>query len=241
MIKIQENLPWSIWMLGGWLAAFFLLSFILGICCFYTIGFLDQKLSLELNPAERYTYIYVTSHFFYYCAIGWFIYYMLKRNSLVVRDIIGSLPVPPHQILFGCLLGILLMTGQIIGHKLAYGFYWDPPEYEIGLGWISIFALELIVLGLFPGFVEEVVFRGLLYSSLRKSMTYQRAGLISSFCFLAFHISFIHDYVFVVYILSVGLVAAWLFERNKSLIPSICFHVVGNVFERTIYYYMFYF
>ena len=240
MSKNKANLPWSIWILGGWLSGFFLLSFILGICFLYTIGFLDRELALELNPGERFTYINITSHFVYYCLIAWFVYYMLQRNSLLMREIIGSLPVPPFQLLVGCLWGILLMTGQIIGHKLAYGFFWEPPEYEIGLGWISIFALELVVLGLFPGFVEEVIFRGLIYRSMRTSMPYRKAGLISSLFFLAFHCSFIYDYVFVVYILSVGLVAAWLFERNKSLIPSICLHVVGNVFERTIYYSVYY-
>jgi membrane protease YdiL (CAAX protease family) len=72
---------------------------------------------------------------------------------------------------------------------------------------------------------EELIFRGLLYGSLRASLSWPLAAIGSALVF-----GLAHGYGptgFLSVLLS-GLLWAWVYERTGSLLPCIVAHVVNN-------------
>ncbi|MFP4497083.1 MAG: type II CAAX prenyl endopeptidase Rce1 family protein [Vulcanimicrobiota bacterium] len=81
-----------------------------------------------------------------------------------------------------------------------------------------------LVIGLFGPIFEEFLFRGIIYTSVRKYMTAMPAIILVSFLF-----AFIHYDIWVTFNLFVlGAMLALLYERSGSLIPSIVVHCIWN-------------
>jgi len=72
---------------------------------------------------------------------------------------------------------------------------------------------------------EEVVFRGLVYTRLRRAMPASAAMLLSSLMFGVLH----GQIVWIVYAAFLGVIMAAVFERTGSLHSSIILHVVFNL------------
>ena len=85
-------------------------------------------------------------------------------------------------------------------------------------------AMIIAILGIFSPVVEELYFRGYMYSAFKNRMSIKLAVVVSSFVFAILHI----DVVFFPYYLIVGVVAAYIFEKRQSLIPSITLHSLNN-------------
>lgn len=91
---------------------------------------------------------------------------------------------------------------------------------------ISWLRLLLIVL---PGpLIEEVVFRGCLFASLRKRMGFWGSALISAGVFAIVHQQYVVGLPGVVLI---GLTCAFLFERTRSLRAAVILHACWNLFS----------
>jgi len=71
---------------------------------------------------------------------------------------------------------------------------------------------------------EELFFRGFLYRWMRNRMTFRMAILSSALVFSAFHLIPIQA----ILAFPLGVVNAWMFERSKSLLPSIVLHMTNN-------------
>lgn len=74
--------------------------------------------------------------------------------------------------------------------------------------------------------LEEIVFRGMIFSWLRGRFLFWPSALISASAFALAHITRLPE-LFVIHILS-GLVEAWLYERSGSLWPAILCHAGIN-------------
>jgi membrane protease YdiL (CAAX protease family) len=72
--------------------------------------------------------------------------------------------------------------------------------------------------------VEELLFRGVLYQALRRSMPVGSAALISAVVFAAMHFNLL---LFVPLAL-MGVVLALVYERSGSLLPTILVHACNN-------------
>ncbi len=71
---------------------------------------------------------------------------------------------------------------------------------------------------------EELFFRGFLYRWMRNRLTFRMAILSSAFVFSVFHLIPIQA----ILAFPLGVINAWLFERSKSLLPSIVLHMTNN-------------
>lgn len=80
------------------------------------------------------------------------------------------------------------------------------------------------LIALIGPFIEEVFFRGFLYSAFKKKAGILCAVLLSSFLFAFLHGNFLGF----VPIMFLGVLLAYLRERTGSLVPSIAVHVVHN-------------
>ncbi len=73
---------------------------------------------------------------------------------------------------------------------------------------------------------EEIVFRGLVYTRIKRCMPMLGAMILSSFSFGVMHGSSI---VWVAYASVLGFFLTWIFEKCGSLLASITFHVGFNL------------
>jgi len=86
-------------------------------------------------------------------------------------------------------------------------------------------TILLIVVAFIGPVVEEVFFRGFLYSAFRKSWGVFPALFISSILFSVVHLQV---YSFIPLFL-IGWLLAYLFEKTRSLFPAIFLHAVYNL------------
>jgi membrane protease YdiL (CAAX protease family) len=91
---------------------------------------------------------------------------------------------------------------------------------------ISIAATAILVVA-GAAISEEMLFRGLIFAGLRKSMSLWPAALISSTIWALLHLA-AGNFAVVVVLAIFGLVLAWLYERTGSLWAPICAHAINN-------------
>ena len=83
-------------------------------------------------------------------------------------------------------------------------------------------SMEFVVLA--PVF-EELIFRGILFSSLRKKFSFPTSMVASGLIF-----ALAHGYGVIAFmsVLWSGLLWAWTYERTGSVIPGMLAHAVNN-------------
>lgn len=110
---------------------------------------------------------------------------------------------------------------------LALGQSLENPQLDFLLpGDLSLLnAFYMIILaGVVAPFAEELLFRGVLYSMLRKKWSVFPSVMLSSFVF-----GLIHGNIAVGLTgFLIGIVAALVFEYSKSLWTSVVVHVINN-------------
>lgn len=72
--------------------------------------------------------------------------------------------------------------------------------------------------------LEEIVFRGLVYTRLKKGMPAIVAAIVASLAFGLCH----GTAIWIIYATALGLVMTWIFEKYQSLAANIVFHLVFN-------------
>ena len=87
------------------------------------------------------------------------------------------------------------------------------------IAWFFTLLAVIVPLG------EEVFFRGFVYGGLRARWGVPIAALASALFFSAVHLQVVHGFP----IFLLGLILAWLYERNGSLVPAVIAHALNNV------------
>jgi membrane protease YdiL (CAAX protease family) len=91
-------------------------------------------------------------------------------------------------------------------------------------GNVLAFFMFYITLGVFAPMCEETLFRGFLYSSLRRKMGVFPSVVISAALFAALHL----DVGGILPLFTLGCLFALVFEKTKSIIPSMITHGLWN-------------
>lgn len=97
-------------------------------------------------------------------------------------------------------------------------------QYASLYGQTNIF-IEILNTAVITGIVEEIIFRGLALSRLKRGMSRGAAVVISALIFGIFHGAFIA----VCYATLLGIIFALLAERHDSIVPTIVCHVFFNL------------
>ena len=82
-----------------------------------------------------------------------------------------------------------------------------------------------IMVGIAAPVVEELVFRGLIYTRLKQGMPVAAAAVITAVWFGMMH----GHPLWIAYAAFLGLIMVWIFERTKSLFASMLFHFGYNL------------
>jgi len=85
-------------------------------------------------------------------------------------------------------------------------------------------VIKILMLIFMAPVVEEIFFRGCLYGALRK-----KHGVFFSIMISSIFFALMHGYLFnFLYILFMGIMGAWIYEKRKSLTAPIFFHFLWN-------------
>ena len=118
-----------------------------------------------------------------------------------------------------CLFGnyleeALLLAQRSAAYEEASRDLYSPP-----------LAFQLLASGLVIPFAEELIFRGLVFASLRDKLPFVLSGLLSSVLFGLYHGNLPQGaYAFVV-----GIAAAWLYQTCGTLLAPFLLHVSANL------------
>ena len=95
---------------------------------------------------------------------------------------------------------------------------------------IGIQVLSTVVIA---PIVEELIFRGLVFSKIRRISNVKIAAVLSALLFGIYHGNWIQaPYAFLM-----GLAAAYVYEKYKNILAPILLHASANLFSALILYY----
>lgn len=94
------------------------------------------------------------------------------------------------------------------------------------------FWIGLVLYGVFSPFVEEALFRGLLFNRMKRCFGYPIALLASAVLFGCYH----GNIVQAIYGTILGLMIAYVYEKYKSFAAPVLFHSVANISIFTLSY-----
>jgi membrane protease YdiL (CAAX protease family) len=141
----------------------------------------------------------------------------LTRGGLS-RDVIAGLVL---GLLLAFMNGVSIQRGIAEYTPKAAGALSSLVWRSSGLGEVSML---LVALGVIAPVAEEIFFRGVLYTGLRKRLPVVPAVVLSSAVFAAAHMESMRLLPFVL-----GIVAALLVEFTGSIIPAILAHMGVNI------------
>lgn len=85
------------------------------------------------------------------------------------------------------------------------------------MSWLTVVIMAPVL--------EEIVFRGLVYTRLKKGMPAIAAAIVASLAFGLCH----SGIIWMIYATALGLVMTWIFEKYQSLVANILFHLAFNL------------
>ena len=135
----------------------------------------------------------------------------------------SSLPILISVIALGLIGDWLIMIGGVAFEISVHWTEWFIPQLVWGSpAEIVKIAIEVVVVA--PIF-EELIFRGIVFSTLRAKFGFSASVIGSAMVF-----ALAHGYgpVAFVTVFWSGVLWAWLYERTGSVIPGMCAHAINN-------------
>ena len=149
------------------------------------------------------------------------LYFFIRKNGLTEKYGLCKPRLPAAKMLFYAPLLVLLTA------NLWYGIGMNQSPVETALYVLSMFCV---------GFLEEMIFRGLLFQAMAKNGV-RSAIIVSSVTFGIGHIvnlfngsgaELLPNLLQVVYAIAIGFAFVMIYCRTKSLMPCILTHSVFN-------------
>lgn len=162
---------------------------------------------------------------------------VLRPHRLSLADI-GLRPTWPawyRLAVAGGLICVPLAALLNVGLQALLGETFENPQLKAlapeGFSWTSLVTMMLLVSLLVP-FIEEIIFRGLLFGWLRKRFGFALAAPIVALLFAVAH----QVWLLVPVLFFMGMVLAAITERSGSLWPAIILHGTFNGVLTITYY-----
>jgi len=126
-------------------------------------------------------------------------------------------------------LGMMLISWGA-WHLGITGHWAEGVDERLIFGPSSTLWLGLINLVLFTPMLEELGFRGLIYTSMRSRLRPAWAIPLNALLFSSLHLYSLPGFLTVFWS---GLILAWVYERYRSLLPGMFIHAAGNLLSFT--------
>lgn len=152
----------------------------------------------------------------------------LKIRKISLKEI-GFISTPPKALGYVAIVTILLLGFQLIYDLIITLIGANPNEQAemlvafFGKDSTGLLILFITVVILAP-FLEETLFRGLLFNYLDKHTGFTAAAFISAIVFAFMHLNTFYFPVF----LLMGYVLAYSYKKYESIWPPIALHALNN-------------
>lgn len=155
------------------------------------------------------------------------------RGALSWR-VLGPLRPRPRHLAIGAGLGvsglvIVLTIAEIVNQ--AFGPYEAPQQYALQVSTSSVLVLVLTGVSavLLAPMIEEVVFRSLLFQSVRRKLGLSAAMVIQALVFAYIHLEVVTNPPAVVGLVALALWLAGAFHRTGTLVVPVVAHATYNL------------
>lgn len=133
----------------------------------------------------------------------------------------------PNTIVSWCIAGVFMVyLTQMIAGIIDYNIFGAPAQSQNTQDIMKLARQSpyiILVVTLIGPFIEEIIFRKIIFGSLKRYMNFWFAGIISALLFAAAHA----DGHLIIYG-SIGLVLAFLYHKTKRIYVSMIAHASLN-------------
>ncbi len=187
----------------------------------------------ELFPGMKITWNSLINNYIIYLVILFMVWLYAVRKSPQRWKAVGLRSFRIRNAILLAIIGFFLSKAVTIAYTyLVQEFFGYLPANDIfpditelfGIGFFG-FMLAILSLGVFFPIIEEIFFRGFIYTVLRKRFGVLFGVLLSSMIFGIFHI---HPWL-IFPITIMGIFLASFYELTGSLGGSIFFHSLNNI------------
>lgn len=153
------------------------------------------------------------------------IWQLLKDNLRKERE---DHPLPLKDFVIWTISGVFLAyAGQMFGNLIEMQLLGIKPgseNTELIVKLTQMNFLFLLLPAILGPLIEELVFRKVIFGSLRRRMNIHVAATISALIFAFFHLDFDHLLIYFV----MGLVFTFLYVKTNRIIVPIVVHMIMN-------------
>ncbi len=162
------------------------------------------------------------------------VFFALRKKNLL--DEVGAAPIPGATYLPLSVVGMSLAVLVIIILNMlpiseeAFAEYTESTSVIDSSGFLSMVSTVI-----FAPITEEIIFRGLVYTRLKRAMPKWIAAVLQAALFGVLH----GQIVWMAYAFAVGLILAAYFESTGSLFANITIHICFNLMGGYVLSYIF--
>ena len=165
----------------------------------------------------------------------WFIFWLLKRKKIDLSKNLGLYHFDRNALIYSLVAWLIL---YIVLTVYGYVFQITPPEEFIQLMKATPFVLNFLMVVICAPIVEELLFRGFLFSQLRTTkLGIYGSIILTSLIWTSIHLQY--DLLLLIPIFFLGLLLGYLMHKYNSLYLVIIVHAVHNL-QATLFMEFFY-
>ena len=165
----------------------------------------------------------------------WFIFWLLRRRKIDLSKNLGLYHFNRNALIYSLLAYLIL---YLVLTAYSYAFQISPPEEFIKLIKATPFVLNFLMVVIGAPIVEELLFRGFLFSQLKTTKLGINGSIIlTSLIWTSIHLQY--DLFLLIPIFLIGLLLGYLMHKYNSLYLVIIVHAVHNL-QATLFIEFFY-
>ena len=165
----------------------------------------------------------------------WFIFWLLKRRKIDLSKNLGLYHFNRNALIYSLVAYVIL---YLVLTVYSYVFQISPPEEFIKLIKATPFVLNFLMVVIGAPIVEELLFRGFLFTQLKTTKLGVNGSIIlTSLIWTSIHLQY--DLFLLIPIFFLGLLLGYLMHKYNSLYLVIIVHAVHNL-QATLFIEFFY-
>ena len=165
----------------------------------------------------------------------WFIFWLLRRRKIDLSKNLGLYHFNRNALIYSLVAYLIL---YLVLTVYSYAFQISPPEEFIKLMKATPFLLNFLMVVIGAPIVEELLFRGFLFSQLKTTKLGVNGSIIlTSLIWTSIHLQY--DLFLLIPIFLLGLFLGYLMHKYNSLYLVIIVHAVHNL-QATLFIEFFY-
>ena len=165
----------------------------------------------------------------------WFIFWLLRRRKIDLSKNLGLYHFNRNALIYSLVAYLIL---YLVLTAYSYAFQISPPEEFIKLMQATPFVLNFLMVVIGAPIVEELLFRGFLFSQLKTTKLGINGSIIlTSLIWTSIHLQY--DLFLLIPIFLIGLLLGYLMHKYNSLYLVIIVHAVHNL-QATLFIEFFY-